>query len=89
MVGSKGKSDQGSVALIGEKFQGATPGAAQGGAQVDLRGEMLRDVSIWQCHIDFELGLMAEIIFTESTAEEKCACLRNGMRSRCNCSNGQ
>ena len=33
-------------------------------AQVDLRGEMLRDVSIWQRRIDFELGLMAEIIFT-------------------------
>ena len=40
-------------------------------AQVDLRGEMLRDVSIWQRRIDFELGLMAEIIFTESTAEER------------------
>ena len=39
--------------------------------QVDLRGEMLRDVSIWQRRIDFELGLMAEIIFTESTAEER------------------
>ena len=39
-------------------------------AQVDLRGEMLRDVSIWQRHVDFELGLMAEIIFTESNAEE-------------------
>ena len=37
--------------------------------QVDLRGEMLRDVSIWQRRIDFELGLMAEIIFTESTTE--------------------
>ena len=33
-------------------------------AQVDLRGEMLRDVSIWQCRVDFELGLMADIIFT-------------------------
>ena len=40
-------------------------------AQVDLRGEMLRDVSIWQRRVDFELGLMAEIIFTESTGEEK------------------
>jgi hypothetical protein len=40
-------------------------------AQVDLRGETLRDVSIWQCRVDFELGLMAEIIFTESTAEER------------------
>ena len=40
-------------------------------AQVDLRREMLRDVSIWQRRIDFELGLMAEIIFTESTAEER------------------
>ena len=40
-------------------------------AQVDLRGEMLRDVSIWQCCFDFELGLMAEIIFTESTVEER------------------
>ena len=40
-------------------------------AQVDLRGEMLRDVSIWQRRVDFELGLMAEIIFTESTAEER------------------
>ena len=26
-------------------------------AQVDLRGEMLRDVSIWQRCVDFELGL--------------------------------
>ena len=40
-------------------------------AQVDLRGEMLRDVSIWQRRVDFELGLMAEIIFTESTTEER------------------
>ena len=40
-------------------------------AQVDLRGEMLRDVNIWQRRVDFELGLMAEIIFTESTAEER------------------
>ena len=40
-------------------------------AQVDLRGEMLRDVSIWQCCVDFELGLMAEIIFMESNAEER------------------
>ena len=40
-------------------------------AQVDLRGEMLRDVSIWQRRIDFELGLMAEIIFTESNTEER------------------
>ena len=40
-------------------------------AQVDLRGEMLRDVSIWQRRVVFELGLMAEIIFTESTAEER------------------
>ena len=40
-------------------------------AQVDLRGEMLRDVSIWHRRVDFELGLMAEIIFTESTAEER------------------
>ena len=40
-------------------------------AQVDLRGEMLRDVSIWQRRVGFELGLMAEIIFTESTAEER------------------
>src|SRR3989337_2467396 len=40
-------------------------------AHVDLRGEMLRDVSIWQRRVDFELGLMAEIIFTESTAEER------------------
>ena len=40
-------------------------------AQVDLRGEMLRDVSIWQCCIDFKLGLMAKIIFAESTAEER------------------
>ena len=40
-------------------------------AQVNLRGEMLRDVSIWQRRVDFELGLMAEIIFTESTAEER------------------
>ena len=39
-------------------------------AQVDLREEMLRDVSIWQRRVDFELGLMAEIIFTESTTEE-------------------
>ena len=34
-------------------------------------GEMLRDVSIWQRRVNFELGLMAEIIFTESTAEER------------------
>ena len=40
-------------------------------AQVDLRGEMLRDVSIWQHRDHFELGLMVEIIFTESTAEER------------------
>ena len=40
-------------------------------AQVDLRGEMLRDFSIWQCRVDFELGLMADIIFTESSAEER------------------
>ena len=40
-------------------------------AHVDLRGEMLRDVSIWQCCVDFDLGLMAEIIFTESTADER------------------
>ena len=40
-------------------------------AHVDLRGEMLRDVSIWQRHADLELALMAEIIFTESTAEER------------------
>ena len=32
---------------------------------------MLRDVSIWQRRIDFELWVMAEIIFTESTAEER------------------
>ena len=32
---------------------------------------MLRDVSIWQRHVDFELGLMAEIIFTDLTAEER------------------
>src|SRR3990170_3969328 len=32
-------------------------------AHVDLRGEMLRDVSIWQRRIDFKLALMAEIIF--------------------------
>ena len=30
--------------------------------QVDLRGEMLRDVSIWQRCVDFKLGLMEEII---------------------------
>ena len=40
-------------------------------AQVDPRGEMLRDVSIWQRRVDFKLGLMAEIIFTESTVEER------------------
>ena len=40
-------------------------------AQVDLRGDMLRYVSIWQRRIDFELGIMAEIIFTESTREER------------------
>ena len=40
-------------------------------AQVDLRGEVLRDVSIWQRCVDFELGLMPEIIFTVSTAEER------------------
>ena len=40
-------------------------------AQVDLRGEMPRDVSIWQRRVDFELVLMAEIIFTEPTAEER------------------
>ena len=32
---------------------------------------MLRDVSIWQRRVDFELGLMAEIIFMESTAKER------------------
>ena len=40
-------------------------------AQINLRGEMLRDVIIWQRRVDFELGLMAEIIFMESTAEER------------------
>ena len=40
-------------------------------AQVDLRGEMLRDVSIWQRHLDFELGIMAEIIFMELNVEER------------------
>ena len=40
-------------------------------AQVDLREEMLRDVSIWQRRVDFELGLMAEIVFMESTVEER------------------
>jgi hypothetical protein len=40
-------------------------------AHVDLRGEMLRDISIWQRRVDFELGLMAEIIFTESTVEKR------------------
>ena len=40
-------------------------------AQLDLMGDMLRGVSIWQHRIDFELGLMAEIIFTESTTEER------------------
>ena len=39
--------------------------------QVDRRGEMLRDVSIWQRRIDFKLGLMAEITFTKSSAEER------------------
>ena len=34
-------------------------------AQVDLRGEMLRDVSIWQRRVDFDLGLMGEIISIE------------------------
>ena len=70
MVGSKGKSDRGSVALIGEKFQGAAPAQHKAEAQVDLRGAMLRDVSIWQRRVDFELGLMAVIIFMELTAEE-------------------
>ena len=58
-------------------------------AQVDLRGEMLRDVSIWQHRVDFELGLMAEIIFMESTAEERTRMPGNGMTSRCNYSNGR
>ena len=40
-------------------------------AQFNLWGEMLRDVSIWQRPVDFKLGLMAEIIFTESTAEKR------------------
>ena len=40
-------------------------------AQVDLRGEMLRDVSIRHRRVDFGLGLMVQIIFTESTAEER------------------
>ena len=40
-------------------------------AQVDLKGEMLRDVSIWQRRVDFELGIMAAIIFMESTVEER------------------
>ena len=70
-MGSKGKSDRGSVASIGEKFQGLRLAQHKAEAQVDLRGEMLRDVSIWQRRVDFELGLMAEIIFTESTAEER------------------
>ena len=43
----------------------------KGEAQVDLTEEMLRDVSIWQRRVDFELALMAEIIFTESTMEER------------------
>ena len=58
-------------------------------AQADLRGEMLRDVSIWQRRVDFELGLMAEIIFTESTAEERMYMPTECMSSRCNCSNGR
>ena len=70
-VGSKGKSERGRVASIGEKFQELRLAQHKAEAQVDLRGEMLRDVSIWQRRIDFELGLMAEIIFTESTAEER------------------
>ena len=71
MVGSKGKSDRGSVASIGEKFKELHLAPHKAEAQVDLRGEMPRDVSIWQCRVDFELGLMAKIIFTESTAKER------------------
>ena len=40
-------------------------------AQVNLRGEMLRDASICQWCFDFELGLMPKIIFTESSTEER------------------
>ena len=47
VVGSKGELDRGSVASIGEKFQGAAPGAAQGGGAIRSQGEMLRDVSIY------------------------------------------
>ena len=39
--GSKGKSDQGSVTSIGDKFEGATPGEAQGGGISQSQG---RDV---------------------------------------------
>ena len=46
VVGSKGKSDRGSVALIGEKFEGAARGAAQDGDASRSQGETLRDVSI-------------------------------------------
>lgn len=39
--------------------------------ELDLRAEWLRDVQIWQRRLEFEFGLMAEIIFTESTSEER------------------
>ena len=32
---------------------------------------MLRDVRIWQRRVDFEMGIMAEIIFPESAMEDR------------------
>ena len=71
MVGSKGKSDRGSVALIGEKFQGAARGATQAGGASRSQGRDAKGCQHLAHRIDFELGLMAEIIFTESNAEER------------------
>ena len=71
MVGSKGKSDRGSITSSERSSKELRLAQHKAEAQVDLRGEMLRDVSIWQCHVDFELGLMAEIIFTKLNAEER------------------
>ena len=71
MVGSKDKLDRGSVASNGEKFPGVVPGASQGGGASRSQGRDVEGCIIWQCRVDFELRLMVEIIFTESTGEER------------------
>ena len=38
VVGSRGKLDRGSITVIGEKFEGAAPGAAQGGGASRSQG---------------------------------------------------